>query len=71
MSLHKMIIIQVWSTGEEYDGGWKNNLQQGQGKHRWSLVMIKMSMIEMDMIEMGDGHDDDHSQGPRKHLWSL
>ena len=25
---------KVWSTGEEYEGGWKNNLQQGQGKHR-------------------------------------
>ena len=24
----------TWSTGEEYDGGWKNNLQQGQGEHR-------------------------------------
>ena len=42
--------MQLWSTGEEYDGGWKNNLQQGQGKHRWSLVMIMMIMMILMVI---------------------
>ena len=33
---HHCVIGKVWNTGEEYEGGWKNNLQQGQGKHRWN-----------------------------------